>query len=109
MADKPDPRSLQQTVREAWLSVLGAAETEVHKATSRLLETLGLPPDSENLAAEIAARMRKNREEFERRIDEGVRTALARVRAPVDKELASLRSRIERIQAKIDERRGKKG
>jgi hypothetical protein len=106
MADKPDLRSLQQAAKEAWLSVLGVvttAESELHKATARLLETLGLPPESDNMAAELMARMRKNRDEFERRVDEGVRAAVARLRAPIDKEIASLRARLERISARLDQ------
>jgi hypothetical protein len=111
MADKSDPRPLQQAVKEAWLSVLGVfntAEGELHKATARLLESLGLPAESDGLTAELMARMRKNRDEFERRVDEGVRAAVARVRAPIDKEIATLKLRVERVTAKL-EQRGRRG
>jgi hypothetical protein len=49
--------------------------------------------------------MKKNREELERRVDEGVKTAVARVRAPIDKELASLKERVEKLQQKVEQRR----
>ncbi len=103
MSDEKDKRSLPQTVRDAWLALTGAiatAESEVHK---RFYESLGVPPDA-NLGQELMARVRKNREEFERRIDEGVKTAIARVRAPIDKEIATLRQRVEELQTKVEER-----
>jgi polyhydroxyalkanoate synthesis regulator phasin len=115
--DKPDPRTLQQSVKEAWLSflgVFGTAETELNKASARLLETLGFPADEKgehNIAAELMARMRKNRDEFERRVDEGVKNAVAKVRAPLDKEIAQLKTRLETLHTRFDElqRRGKRG
>jgi hypothetical protein len=102
-----EKRTLPQTVREAWLALTGAlvtAEGEMHK---RFYEALGVAPDA-NLAEELVARVRKNREEFERRIDEGVKAAVARVRAPIDKEIATLKQRIEDLQAKVEERARKR-
>jgi|SRR5688572_2659837 len=115
--NKSDPRSLQQSVKEAWMSFIGVfttAESELNKATARLLESLGFPADEKgehHLGAELMARMRKNREEFERRVDEGVKTAVAKVRAPIDKELAQLKTRLEQLQAKFDDlqKRGRGG
>src|SRR6478609_2619973 len=111
MADDPkakdDPkRTPVAAMRDAWLALTGAiatAETEVQK---RFYETLGVAPDA-NLGEELMARVKKNRQEFERRIDEGVKAAVAKVRAPIDKELASLRERVEKLQKKVEERRGK--
>jgi hypothetical protein len=108
--DNKEPRTFQDTVRDAWLSVLGVfstAETEVHKATTRLLESVGLAGEG-NLASELIARMRKNRDEFERRIDEGVKSAIARVRAPIDKEIATLKARVEQMQTRVEEQRLKR-
>ena len=107
MADEKDTkRTPVAAMRDAWLALTGAiatAETEVQK---RFYETLGVAPDA-NLGEELMARVKKNREEFERRIDEGVKAAVAKVRAPIDKELASLRERVEKLQKKVEERRGK--
>src|SRR5258706_6622491 len=103
MADeKADTKSLQQVVREAWLGLVSSAENEWHKATHKLLESLGVP-EGGNLRDELLARMRKNREEFERRIDETVKSTVARVRAPLDKEIATLKTRIEKLQASVEE------
>jgi len=107
MADEKDTkRTPVAAMRDAWLALTGAiatAETEVQK---RFYETLGVAPDA-NLGEELMARVKKNRQEFERRIDEGVKAAVAKVRAPIDKELASLRERVEKLQKKVEERRGK--
>jgi hypothetical protein len=118
MADsKDDPRNESvPLIREAWLSVLGVfnqAEAEVNKATNKLFESLGVPADEKgehHLAAEFMARMKKNRDDIERRIDEGVKAAVAKVRAPIDKEIATLKTRLESVQARFDElqRRGKR-
>jgi hypothetical protein len=102
--DKDPKRTPISTLRDAWLTLTGAissAESEVQK---RFYESLGLQPDA-NLTAELMIRVRKNREEFERRIDEGVKAAMARVRAPIDKEIASLKQRVEKLQEKIETRK----
>jgi DNA anti-recombination protein RmuC len=111
MADDPNDkddskRTPLKAMRDAWMALTGAlatAETEVQK---RFYESLGVPPDA-NLGAELMARMKKNREEFERRIDDGVKAAVARVRAPIDKEIASLKERVEKLQQKVEQRRSK--
>lgn len=107
MADDKDPkRTPLAAMRDAWLALTGAlatAETEVQK---RFYETLGVSPDA-NLGAELMAKMKKNREEFERRIDDGVKAAVAKVRAPLDKEIASLKERVEKLQQKVEQRRSK--
>jgi hypothetical protein len=104
--DKESKRTPLTAVRDAWLALTGAlsaAETEVQK---RFYESLGLAPDA-NLSVELMNRVRKNREEFERKIDEGVKAAVAKVRAPLDKEIASLKERVEKLQAKVEQRRKK--
>jgi hypothetical protein len=106
MSEDKDKRTPLVALREAWLALTGAissAESEVQK---RFYESLGLQPDA-NLAAELMSRVKKNREEFERKIDEGVKATLARVRAPIDKELASIKQRVEKLQEKIDARKKK--
>ncbi|MGZ3442440.1 MAG: hypothetical protein ACXVDD_23125 [Polyangia bacterium] len=89
--------------QQAWLSFLGVFSSAEH----RLMESLGLNPDNP-LGPEILARMKKNREEFERRVDEGVKSAVAKVRAPLDNELAQLKARVEKIQQKIEEQKQKR-
>jgi hypothetical protein len=90
-------------LHQAWLSVLGVFTSAEH----RLMESLGLNPENP-LGVELLARMKKNREEFERKVDEGVKTAVAKVRAPIDKEIAQLKARVEKIQQKIEKRKSTK-
>jgi hypothetical protein len=89
-------------LHQAWLSVLGVFTSAEH----RLMESLGLNPENP-LGVELLQRMKKNREEFERKVDEGVKNAVARVRAPIDKEIAQLKARVEKIQQKIEKRKSK--
>jgi hypothetical protein len=89
-------------LHQAWLSVLGVFTSAEH----RLMESLGLNPENP-LGIELLQRMKKNREEFERKVDEGVKNAVARVRAPIDKEIAQLKARVEKIQQKIEKRKPK--
>ena len=63
-------------LHQAWMSILGVFTSAEH----RLMESFGLNPDNP-LGAELIQRMKKNREELERRVDEGVKAAVARVRA----------------------------
>ena len=108
MADEKEIKRTPLTaMRDAWMALTGAlsaAESEVQK---RFYESLGLAPDA-NLSAEIVSRVKKNREEFERKIDEGVKAAVAKVRAPIDKEIAALKERIEKLQTKIEAQRAKR-
>lgn len=90
-------------LQQAWLSVLGVFTSAEH----RLMESLGLNPENP-LGVELLRRMKKNREEFERRVDEGVKNAVAKVRAPLDKELAQLKMRVEKIQQRIEEQKQKR-
>ena len=99
-----------QPLRDAWLSVLGvfhSAESEVQKAAGRLLESFGLSPtdtSAQGIAKEVVARMKKNRDELERRVEEGVKAALHKVREPIDREVAQLRGRIEELGRKLEEK-----
>ena len=90
-------------LHQAWMSVLGVFTSAEH----RLMESFGLNPDNP-LGKELLARMKKNREELERRVDEGVKAAVAKVRAPIDKEIATLKARLETIQQKIEEQKQKR-
>ncbi len=108
MADPAEKRSLQQSLRETWLhalGVLGGAEQEATRAAQRVLESIGLAPDAEGktLVGELMQRVRRNREAFERRVDEGVKAAVARVRQPFVQEIASLRGRLEKVQRSVEE------
>lgn len=102
MADDKEKRTPLSALREAWLALTGVISTAESEVQKRFYESLGLSPDAD-LGAELLARVKKNRDEIERRVDEGVKSAIATVRAPIDKELGSLKQRIEKITERVDE------
>ena len=88
------------------LGVFTTAEAEVSRPPTSCSSRSASPPTpkvSATVPPSCLARMKKNREEFERRIDDGVKAAVAKVRAPIDKEIASLKSRLEQVQARFEE------
>lgn len=111
-------KSLQQSIRDTWLGALGVlsdAEAELSRTAQRVLESVGLregegaqalgEPGRESLretARELVDRVRRNREALERRVDEGVRMAVARVHRPLALELANLRERVEQAQRRLE-------
>jgi hypothetical protein len=110
-----DRGRVQQSLKDAWLGVLSGAESEAARAAQRLFEVVGLhPPTGDGPALvkeamrEISERVRLNRDALERRVEEGVRQAAARVRRPLQAELATIRARVEDLQARLDARRDKK-
>src|SRR5260370_20876189 len=100
MSDDKEKRTPLQAVRDAWMALTGVIQSAESEVQRRFYESLGMPPDA-NLAAELMSRVKKNREEFERRVDEGVKAAGAKARAPVDKGLASLKERIAKLGARL--------
>jgi len=101
--DKPGKRSLEEVLREAWLAALGTlerTESELHRLGERLREAV---IGDESVAADLTSRIRQRRAELERRVDEGVRSALARVADPLTTELAALRERLDRLATRLDE------
>lgn len=52
--------------------------------------------------------LQRNRELLERRLDEAVREAVRRFRAPLEREIEALRRRAEAIQSRIEARRSRR-
>lgn len=100
----------QQPLREAWLTVLGvfhSAESEVQKAAGRLIESFGLQStdgSAQGIAKELMARMKRNRDDFEKKVEEGVKNAFQKVREPIDREVSQLRARIEELGKKLEDK-----
>jgi hypothetical protein len=99
MANADESRSFHK-LREAWIAAVTSAEAELQKTTARLRQSLGLTSDTEG--ADVMSRVRKHREEFERKLEEGIHQAIARARAPIDRELASLKARVEALGGRLD-------
>src|SRR5438105_4679044 len=125
-----DKKSLQQSLREAWMGALGlwtTAEEELFGAGHRIVKAFGrsrtATPGGEadangegghaadagaaGFPAELLRRLRKNQQQLERRVDEAVKTAVARVRDPLVAEVGALREQLERLAAKVEARKRK--
>lgn len=108
--ETPAKRPLPQPIRDAWLQVLGvwhSAESEIQKVSHRLLESLGIPPtdgSAQGIAKELMAKMRQNRDELEKKVEEGVKVAVQRVREPIEREIAQVRARVEELGRKLEEK-----
>lgn len=107
----PEPSQTQsQPLREAWLTVLGvfhSAESEVQKAAGRLIESFGLTStdgSAQGIAKELMARMKRNRDDFEKKVEDGVKAALQKVREPIDREVIQIRARIEELGRKLEDK-----
>jgi hypothetical protein len=101
--DKPGKRSLEEILREAWLDAAGTlerTESELVRLGERLREAV---IGDESVVAAFTSRMRQQRVDLERRVDEGVRHALALVADPLRHEITSLRERADRLAARLDE------
>jgi hypothetical protein len=119
--NESEKKTLQQSLREAWLGVLGVlsqAEEEAMRTGQRILEAMGIGSEGPgegmagedqgtveergHLMGELMRRVRLNHEALERRVDEEVRQAVARIRRPLAEELATLRDRVEQLQRRIE-------
>jgi polyhydroxyalkanoate synthesis regulator phasin len=102
-----DKKPLGELLRETWLNAMGlvsSAEAELSRATSRLAEILGRPKEeAQHLAQELQARVRRNREELDRRVHDAVHTVSEKLSHPLANEVAQLRQRIEQLNARLDE------
>jgi hypothetical protein len=106
--DKPGKRFLDEILREAWLDALGTlerTETELLRLGERLREAF---IGDESTATALMSRIRQRRVELERRVDDGVRHALAMMADPLRREIAGLRERLDLLTARLDEQAQKR-
>lgn len=98
---------LQGMFKEAWsqaLLGLSAAEQEAEKVLGRIADAAGFTPeDVRRHARDFGERLRAQRRDMERSIDEAVRRATGRLRFPSRDEVASLRQRVDELAARLDE------
>jgi hypothetical protein len=99
-------RSLPLQAQRAFLHMVTSAEHELGKATQKLRESLGATAgdegDGRTLAQLFVDRAKQQRAELEQRIETEVQATLTRVRAPIDRELAAMRGRMEQLGKKLD-------
>lgn len=107
-----DKRSLPRDAQRAFLHMVTSAEHELGKATQKLRESLGAGAaddgDDRTLAQLFVDRARQQRAELEQRIESEVQATLSRVRAPIDRELAAMRGRMEQLGEKLEALRSRR-
>ena len=88
-----------------------SAEHELTRATQKLRESLGATEegDARSVGQLLVDRARKERDELEQRIEAEVKASIARVRAPIDRELEAMKQKMEQMGDKLDALRKRRG
>lgn len=92
--------------REAWSQALlkaGTAEEDAGRVLNRAGELAGWGEgEARRLAKEFGERLATQRGEFERSIEERIRSAVGHLKVPMSEEVEALRARLDRVEARID-------
>ena len=88
----------QQIWSQALVTVTGAEE-EAQRLLSRVQ---GLAGWSQDEARRLGERLASQRREMERRVEEAVKTSVARLRVPRREEIAQLTTRLEAVSKRIE-------
>jgi polyhydroxyalkanoate synthesis regulator phasin len=99
-------KSSQELFKELWsqaLVAVGGAEDEVKKLLERLSEVVELKPDDlQRYGKELSERLRSQRKELERSVEDGIRKALGHLKIPSREEVDALRQKLDEVAARID-------
>lgn len=100
--------SIQQAVQKTWAdavaSILGL-EKEMSRRFRHVRERADLHQAGEEFqrtVAELGKKMQQSSEAFEKKLEETVRNVMARVGGPMTEELATLRSRAEKVSGRVE-------
>ncbi|MEW6369128.1 MAG: phasin family protein [Acidobacteriota bacterium] len=93
-------------VRDLWLATLGAfslAEEEVNKFVKRLVDRGSISQDEgKKIIQEMKNKVKKNRSDFTKLIEDGVSTALEKLNIPSKEEVVELTKKVDELTRKID-------
>jgi poly(hydroxyalkanoate) granule-associated protein len=99
-------RSSQDLFKDLWsqaLVTMGTAEEEVRKLFERLSEVIEIKPeDVQRYGKELSERLRVQRKDLEKSVEEGIRKALGRLKVPSREEVDSLRSKLDDLSARME-------
>jgi polyhydroxyalkanoate synthesis regulator phasin len=105
--------NVQELFKEAWSHALAgatAAEQEAERVFNRVADVAGFSPeDVRRHAREFGERLKLQRKELEKSIDEGVRKAATRLQVPTKRDLDALEQRLTALATKVDELAKEKG
>ncbi|WP_242345140.1 phasin family protein [Anaeromyxobacter terrae] len=104
---------LQEIFKDAWshaLAGVNAAEQEAEKVLARIADAAGFSPeDVRRHAREFGERLTSQRREIEKTLDDAVRRATSRFRAPAREDLDALEKRLAAIAARVEALAQEKG
>ncbi|HUB10103.1 MAG TPA: phasin family protein [Myxococcales bacterium] len=99
-------RGSQDLFKDLWsqaLVTMGAAEEEVKKLLDRLSEVVEIKPDDVlKYRRELSERLRTQRRDLEKSVEEGLRRALSRLKVPSREEIDALRGKIDDLGARLE-------
>jgi polyhydroxyalkanoate synthesis regulator phasin len=104
---------LQEMFQEAWSHALAgatAAEQEAEKVFNKVADVAGFSPeDVRRHARDFAERLKAQRKELEKSIDEGVKRAANRLQVPTKSDLDAIEQRLTALSTKVEELAKEKG
>jgi poly(hydroxyalkanoate) granule-associated protein len=99
-------KSSQDLFKDLWsqaLVTVGAAEDEVRKLLERLSEVVEIKPeDVKHYGKELSERLRTQRKDLEKSVEDGVRKALGRLKIPSREEVDALRGKLDDLSARLE-------
>ncbi len=106
MEPSKEKKGLADSLQSVWsqaLLAVNSAETEASNLVSKLQSSAQLSQDEvRKQVRELADRLTHQRRDIERRVEEGVRLTLQRVRVPRREEIAGLNARLDTLNRRID-------
>lgn len=105
-AEGSERKSSQDLFKDLWsqaLVTVGAAEEEVKKLLERLSEVIEIKPeDIQRYGKELSERLRVQRKDLEKSVEEGIRKALGRLKVPSREEVDTLRGKLDDLTARME-------
>jgi polyhydroxyalkanoate synthesis regulator phasin len=105
--------NLQEMFKEAWsqaLVGLNTAEQEAEKIFTRLADTAGFSADDvKKHARDFGQKLKDQRQELEKGLDEAVKKAMGRFRLPSREDVDALRARVDAVAARVEKLVSEKG
>ncbi len=99
-------KSSQDLFKDLWsqaLVTMGAAEEEVKKLLERLSEVIEIKPeDVQRYGKELSERLRVQRKDLEKSVEDGIRKALGRLKVPSREEVDALRYKLDDLSARME-------
>lgn len=106
-------RAFQARIADVWRNAVGGlapTAEQVSRGVSRLARRLEVSPEEAvKVFGEFSRRVRRESDEFERRIEQGVRQALSGMGLVGTEEIADLEHRVDELIARVDKLASRRG